>query len=115
MEQNSAWQVPLQAAKLMHTCRKKELNFRNQCETNPPLTEFTYKPVIFETTSARGACAAEWWTGITKLAKSKESEFGLGYGSLMAYNGLAHTWSGQTFARHWGIRLSLTLLIMEVA
>ena len=35
--------------------------------------------MIFETASARGACAAEWWAGITKLAKSKESEFGLGY------------------------------------
>ena len=108
MERTGAWQVPLQAAKIMQGA--KEQKFRVQCEINPPLTNFTYKPVIFETTSARGACAAEWWTGITKLAKSKESEFGLGFGSLMAYNGLAHTWSGQTFARHWGIRLSLTLL-----
>ena len=108
MERNGAWQVPLQAAKLMH--RKKELNFRVRCETNPPLTEFTYKPVIFETTSARGESAAEWWSGITKLAKSKESEFGLGFWNWMEYNGLAHTWSGQMYARHWGIRLSLTLL-----
>ena len=37
----------------------------------PPQSEFMFKPVIFETTSERGASAAEWWTGITKLEKSK--------------------------------------------
>ena len=108
MENSGEWQVPLQAAKIYQTF--KEHKFRVDCESNPPQSEFTYKPVIFETTSARGESAAEWCSGITKLAKSKESEFGLGFGSLMSYNGLAHTWSGQTFARHWGIRLSLTLL-----
>ena len=28
----------------------------------------------------------------------------------MEYNGLAYAWSGQTFARHWGVRLSLALM-----
>ena len=28
----------------------------------------------------------------------------------MEYNGLAYAWSGQTFARHWGMRLSLALM-----
>ena len=29
---------------------------------------------------------------------------------MMEYNGLAHAWSGQTFAGHWGMRLSLKLM-----
>jgi cation transport regulator ChaC len=44
------------------------------------------------------------------LAKDKESGWALGYGALMEYNGLAYAWSGQTFARHWGVRLSLALM-----
>ena len=44
------------------------------------------------------------------MAKDKEGAFGLGFGGLMEYNGLAHAWSGQSFARHWGIRLSLALM-----
>ena len=44
------------------------------------------------------------------MAKDKEGAFGLGFGALMEYNGLAYAWSGQSFARHWGIRLSLALL-----
>ena len=76
---------------------------------NPPLG-FVYRPIVFEATSARGPAASAWWREITSLAKDKESGFGLGYGSLMEYNGLAHAWSGQTFARHWGMRLSLTLV-----
>ena len=34
----------------------------------------------------------------------------MGFGALMEYNGLAYAWSGQTFARHWGMRLSLALM-----
>ena len=44
------------------------------------------------------------------MAKDKESSFGLGFGSLMEYNGLAYAWSGQTFKRHWGIRMSFSIM-----
>ena len=44
------------------------------------------------------------------MAKDKESSFGLGFGSLMEYNGLASAWSGQTFKRHWGIRMSFSIM-----
>ena len=76
---------------------------------NPALT-FTYRPIVFETTSARGEEAEKWWQEITHMAKDKEGAFGLGFGALMEYNGLAHAWSGQSFARHWGIRLSLAFM-----
>ena len=39
MERTGAWQVPLQAAKIMQGA--KEQKFRVQCEINPPLTNFT--------------------------------------------------------------------------
>ena len=71
---------------------------------------FEYRPIVFETTSARGSEAEKWWKEITGLAKDKESGFALGYGALMEYNGLAYAWSGQTYARHWGMRLSLALM-----
>ena len=44
------------------------------------------------------------------MAKDKDSAFGLGFGSLMEYNGLAFAWSGQTFKRHWAIRMSFSIL-----
>ena len=39
-----------------------------------------------------------------------ESTVGLGFGSLMEYNGLAYAWSGQTFKRHRGIRMSFSIM-----
>ncbi len=71
---------------------------------------FEYRPIVFEATSARGPEAQKWWQEITGLAKDKEGGWALGYGALMEYNGLAYAWSGQTFARHWGVRLSLALM-----
>jgi len=71
---------------------------------------FEYRPIVFEATSARGPEAQKWWQEITGLAKDKESGWALGYGALMEYNGLAYAWSGQTFERHWGVRLSLALM-----
>ena len=44
------------------------------------------------------------------MAKDKESPFGLGFGSLMEYNGLAFAWTGQTFKRHWAIRMSFSIM-----
>ena len=75
-----------------------------------PTVGIEYRPLVFEATSARGPEAEKWWQEITGLAKDKESGFGLGYGALMEYNGLAYAWSGQTYARHWGMRLSLALM-----
>ena len=34
----------------------------------------------------------------------------LGFGSLMEYNGLAFAWTGQTFKRHWAIRMSFSIM-----
>ena len=47
---------------------------------------------------------------ICQMAKDKESPFGLGFGSLMEYNGLAFAWTGQTFKRHWAIRMSFNIM-----
>ena len=107
---SGSWRVPtgaLKAAKLYEKKKMDEIEVVK--ELQQPLG-FEYRPIVFEMTSARGPAAAAWWREITSLAKDKESGFGLGYGSLMEYNGLAHAWSGQTFARHWGVRLSLTLV-----
>ena len=65
---------------------------------------------MYETTSARGAGAQEWWDGICQMAKDTENPFGLGFGSLMEYNGLAFAWTGQTFKRHWAIRMSFNIM-----
>ena len=105
-----SWRVPTGALKTAAVYEKKKVDkFEAVKALNPPLG-FEYRPIVFEVTSARGPAASAWWREITSLAKDKESGFGLGYGSLMEYNGLAHAWSGQTFARHWGMRLSLTLM-----
>ena len=105
-----AWRVPSGALKAAEVYEKRKVvKFEAVKALNPPLG-FEYRPIVFEASSARGPAAAAWWREITSLAKDKESGFGLGYGSLMEYNGLAHAWSGQTFARHWGMRLSLALV-----
>jgi len=101
-------QVPLSAA--AHMTATKLKRFEERLETNPPTLQFEYKPVVYESTSARGASAKEWWDGICQMAKDKESSFGLGFGSLMEYNGLAYAWSGQTFKRHWGNRMSFSIM-----
>ena len=44
------------------------------------------------------------------MAKDKESPFGLGFGSMMEYNGLAFAWTGQIFKRHWAIRMSFSIM-----
>ena len=100
--------VPLLAAKLR--TKQKEDQFEARSVTHPPTLQFDYKPVVYETTSARGASAKEWWDGICQMAKDKESPFGLGFGSLMEYNGLAFAWTGQTFQRHWAIRMSFSIM-----
>ena len=87
----------------------KRVKFAKVNALNPVLG-FEYRPIVFETTPARGTEAEKWWQEITGLAKDKESGFALGYGALMEYNGLAYAWSGQTYARHWGMRLSLALM-----
>ena len=100
--------VPLNAAANMTATKLQRFEARS--ETNPPTLQFDYKPVVYESTSARGASAKEWWDGICHMAKDKESTVGLGFGSLMEYNGLAYAWSGQTFKRHWGIRMSFSIM-----
>ena len=108
--ERGSWRVPTGALKAAELYEKRKVDkFEAVKATHPPLG-FEYRPIVFEITSARGPAASAWWREITSLAKDKESGFGLGYGSLMEYNGLAHAWSGQTFARHWGVRLSLTLV-----
>ena len=89
----------------------KMRKFEKLKESNPDrVVGFEYRPIVFEATSARGPEAQKWWSEITGMAKDKESGWALGYGALMEYNGLAYAWSGQTFARHWGVRLSLALM-----
>ena len=105
-----SWRVPTGALKTAAVYEKKKVDkFEAVKALNPPLG-FEYRPIVFEVTSARGPAASAWWREITSLAKDKESGFGLGYGLLMEYNGLAYAWSGQTFARHWGMRMSLKLM-----
>ena len=105
-----SWRVPTGALKSANDYTKaKRDKYAPAMERNPGLN-FTYRPIVFETTSARGEEAEKWWQEITHMAKDKEGAFGLGFGGLMEYNGLAHAWSGQSFARHWGIRLSLALM-----
>ena len=91
--------VPLNATANMTATKLKR--FEDRSGTNPPTLQFDYKPVVYEATSARGASARAWWDGICQMAKDKESSFGLGFGSLMEYNGLAYAWLDQTFKRHW--------------
>jgi hypothetical protein len=100
--------VPLNAAATMTT--KKLRLFEERSVTHPPTLQFDYKPVVYEATSARGASAKEWWDGICQMAKDKDSSYGLGFGSLMEYNGLAFAWSGQSFKRHWEIRMSFSIM-----
>ena len=100
--------VPLHAAALRTKHKLDQFNRRSA--THPPTLQFDYKPVVYESTSARGAGAKEWWDGICQMAKDKDSAFGLGFGSLMEYYGLASAWSGQTFKRHWGVRMSFSIL-----
>ena len=100
--------VPLHAAATMTA--KKLRQFEVRSATHPPTLQFDYKPVVYESTSARGASAQVWWDGICQMAKDKESSFGLGFGSLMEYNGLAYAWSGQSFKRHWGMRMSVSIM-----
>ena len=105
-----SWRCPEGALKAAEAYAKRKVTkFEKVKEINPTIG-FDYRPIVFESTSARGPEAEAWWHEITSLAKDKESGFGLGYGSLMEYNGLAYAWSGQTFARHWGMRLSLKLM-----
>ena len=107
---HGSWRVPHGALKQAEVYAKRKADrFEAVKELNPNLG-FDYRPIVFELTSARGPEAAAWWREITSLAKDKESGFGLGYGALMEFNGLAYAWSGQTFARHWGMRLSLALM-----
>ena len=107
-----SWQVPdgeLKAAKVY--TQEKLKKFEDLKASNPDrVVGFEYRPIVFEATSARGPEAQKWWEEITGLAKERESGWALGYGALMEYNGLAYAWSGQTFARHWGVRLSLALM-----
>ena len=109
---HGSWKVPdgaLKAAKVY--TQEKLKKFEVLKESNPDsVVGFEYRPIVFEATSARGLEAQTWWKEITGLAKDKESGWALGYGALMEYNGLAYAWSGQTFARHWGVRLSLALM-----
>ena len=100
--------VPLNAAATMTATKLRQ--FEGRSATHPPTLQFDYKPVVYESTSARGASAQVWWDGICQMAKDKESSFGLGYGSLMEYNGLAYAWSGQSFKRHWGMRMSFSIM-----
>ena len=108
--EHGSWRVPTGALKSATRYEKKKRVRHAAVQALNPALGFEYRPVVFEMTSARGPAASAWWREITKLAKDQESGFGLGYGSLMEYNGLAHAWSGQTFARHWGMRLSLALV-----
>ena len=108
--QHGTWQVPdgaLKAAVLYTQAKRAKFEV---VKARNPVLGFEYRPIVFETTSARGTEAEKWWQEITGLAKDKESGFALGYGALMEYSGLAYAWSGQTYARHWGMRLSLALM-----
>jgi len=113
---HGSWRVPdgeLKAAKVYSQEKLKKFEeLKEELKASNPdrVVGFQYRPIIFEATSARGPEAQKWWTEITGLAKDKESGWALGYGALMEYNGLAYAWSGQTFARHWGVRLSLALM-----
>ena len=107
---HGSWRVPDGALKAAEVyTQEKRVKFAGVKERNPVLG-FEYRPIVFEASSARGLEAEKWWQEITGLAKDKECGFGLGYGALMEYNGLAYAWSGQTFARHWGMRMSLALM-----
>ena len=107
---HASWQVPDGALKAAENYTQvKWKRFDKVKESNPTLG-FDYRPIVFEATSARGKEAEKWWQEVTGLAKDKESGWALGYGALMEYNGLAYAWSGQTFARHLGVRLSLAFM-----
>ena len=106
----ASWRVPTGALKQAERYSQIKVDRFKAVKALNPTIGFDYRPIVFEASSARGPEAAAWWREITNLAKDKESGFGLGYGSLMEYNGLAYAWSGQTFARHWGVRLSLKLM-----
>ena len=57
--------VPLLAAA---TRSKQKLDqFEARSVTHPPTLQFDYKPVVYETTSARGASAKGWWDGICQI------------------------------------------------
>ena len=113
---HGSWRVPdgeLKAAEVytQEKLKRFEENVKKLKESNPDrVVGFEYCPIVFEATSARGPEAQKWWTEITRLAKGKESGWARGYGAVMEYNGLAYAWSGQTFARHWGVCLSLALM-----
>ena len=107
---HGSWHVPKGALKAAEIYTNEKLKLFEKVKVLNPVLGFEYRPIVFETTSARGTEAEKWWTEITGLAKDKESGFALGYGALMEYNGLAYAWSGQTYARHWGMRLSLALM-----
>ena len=102
--------VPDGALKAAKDYTQVKLSRFEKLRESNPVVGFDYRPIVFEATSARGPEAQKWWNEITGLAKDKESGWALGYGALMEYNGLAHAWSGQSFARHWGVRLSLALM-----
>ena len=105
-----SWKVPDGALKAAENYTREKRDKFNALKERDPTVGIEYRPLVFEATSARGPEAEKWWQEITGLAKDKESGFGLGYGALMEYNGLAYAWSGQTYARHWGMRLSLALM-----
>ena len=107
---HGSWHVPKGALKAAEIYTNEKLKLFEKVKVLNPVLGFEYRPIVFETTSARGTEAEKWWKEITGLAKDKESGFALGYGALMEYNGLAYAWSGQTYARHWGMRLSLALM-----
>ena len=107
---HGSWHVPKGALKAAEIYTNEKLKLFEKVKVLNPVLGFEYRPIVFETASARGTEAEKWWKEITGLAKDKESGFALGYGALMEYNGLAYAWSGQTYARHWGMRLSLALM-----
>ena len=85
--EHGTWRIPEGALRRAESYAKRKVtNFEKVKAINPPLG-FDYRPIVFESTSARGPEAAAWWREITGLAKDKESGFGLGYGPLMEYNG----------------------------
>ena len=75
---HGSWRVPMGALKAAETyTNEKRVQFEKVKALNPVLA-FEYRPIVFETTSARGTEAEKWWNEITGLAKDKESGFALG-------------------------------------
>jgi hypothetical protein len=107
---HGSWTVPDGALKAAKDYTQEKMVRLEKLKASNPVLGFEYRPIVLEATSARGPEAEKWWQEIKGWAKDKEGGWALGYGALMEYNGLAHAWSGQTFARHWGVRLSLAFM-----